>query len=150
VKLTLSVAQTSDSRKTYKRPKEVRSELQRSAADVIASELPSIGEAEINVVFMTDPELLALNIASLGHDWYTDIITFEIDRSVDRLEAELYLSVDRALENARKAKISLERELVHLVIHGILHLAGYDDHGVDSKKLMKRRERFYLARMRKF
>jgi rRNA maturation RNase YbeY len=104
-------------------------------------------QLDLSVVLMSDEELLELNNSSLGHDWYTDIITFEIERTVDALEAELYLSVDRAAENARKAKVTTEHELVHLVIHGLLHLAGYGDHEASAKKLMKRRERFYLAQL---
>lgn len=118
-----------------------------AAKAVAESDLADIQSFDLSVVLMSDEELLQLNISSLGHDWYTDIITFEIDRTVDSLEAELYLSVDRAKENARKAKVTMDRELVHLVIHGALHLAGYDDHNAQAKKLMKQRERFYLARL---
>lgn len=86
-----------------------------------------------------------MNQSSLGHDWYTDILTFEIERSADRLEAELYLSVDRARENAKRAHVSLPQELVHLVLHGVLHLAGYDDKVPKAQNQMRARERFYLA-----
>lgn len=121
--------------------------MKRAARSVASGEAALPKLIDLSIVFMSDEELLSLNNSSLGHDWYTDIITFEIERTVDALEAELYLSVDRAAENARKARVTLEYELVHLVIHGLLHLAGYDDHETTAKKLMKRRERFYLAQL---
>lgn len=147
MKLRFTLHQTADSKKTYRAVKELRASMKLAAKAVAESDLADIQSFDLSVVLMSDEELLQLNISSLGHDWYTDIITFEIDRTVDSLEAELYLSVDRAKENARKAKVTMDRELVHLVIHGALHLAGYDDHNAQAKKLMKQRERFYLARL---
>jgi probable rRNA maturation factor len=114
-------------------------------------EIPTLKEFNLGIVMMSDEELLALNQSALGHDYYTDILTFEIERTKEKsgnpekLEAELYFSVDRARENAKKARVSLEMELVHLAIHGVLHLAGYDDHEELSKKRMVNRERFFLG-----
>jgi rRNA maturation RNase YbeY len=147
MKLTFTLTETAAARASYPIPKTLIAEMKRLARSVTSTELAEVETFELSVVLQSDSELLQLNQTSLGHDWYTDIITFEIERTVDSLEAELYLSVDRARDNARKAKITTERELVHLVIHGILHLAGYDDHDPGAKKLMKQRERFYLAQL---
>ena len=119
-----------------------------AAAAVAKGEMPELQELAVGVVLMSDDELLALNVSSLGHDWYTDILTFEVDRSEEMLEAELYLSVDRAKENAAKAGIADASELALLVVHGMLHLAGFDDHETAAKKRMRARERFYLAQIR--
>lgn len=97
---------------------------------------------------MTDEELRELNVRSLNHDYYTDILTFEIDRSDSELVAELYFSVDRAKENARKHKQSPEDELILLAVHGVLHLAGHDDHETEARKQMLKRQRFFLAKHR--
>ncbi|MFI5202445.1 MAG: rRNA maturation RNase YbeY, partial [Candidatus Kapaibacterium sp.] len=75
-------------------------------------------------------------------------ITFEIERSKVALEAEIYLSVDRARANARRYRQPPELEILHLVIHGVLHLAGYDDKSTKGKKQMRERERWYLVRFR--
>ena len=130
--------------------------MKRAAKLVADGEMPDVRQFDLSIIALSDDELLEINRASLGHDWYTDVITFEIERSAmeslslpgggERLEAEIYISVDRAMENARKAKVPLIRELIHLVIHGVLHLAGYDDKQADAKKRMKARERFYLSR----
>jgi rRNA maturation RNase YbeY len=112
---------------------------------VAEGELQNIRSFVLSVIALSDEELLEINTTSLGHDWYTDVITFEIERTLDTLESEVYISVDRAKANAHTAKITLEREIVHLVAHAVLHLAGFDDHEAHAKKRMKSRERFYLA-----
>ena len=97
---------------------------------------------------MSDAELLELNRSALGHDWLTDVITFELERTEKNLEAEIYVSVERAKENAKKYSESLELEFIHLIIHGVLHLTGYDDKSKLGKKRMRTREGYYLARFR--
>jgi probable rRNA maturation factor len=103
---------------------------------------------ELHVILLTDSELLAINRASLGHDWLTDIITFEIECTVQTIEAEIYISVDRARENARRFRVPLMQELEHLIIHGMLHLAGMTDKTALEKKQMRARERLFLAKLK--
>ncbi len=122
--------------------------MREAAARVASTELPELKEFTLLVVAMSDDELLELNQTSLGHNWLTDVITFEIERSNESLEAEIYISVDRAKENAQRFKQDFELELVHLVVHGVLHLAGYDDKNEAKKKRMRIRERWYLAELR--
>ncbi|MDP4198052.1 MAG: rRNA maturation RNase YbeY [Bacteroidota bacterium] len=121
----------------------------KQAAKLAATiEFASIEEVELHAILLSDAELLELNRSALGHDWLTDIITFEIERAAELLQAEIYLSVDRARENARRYHVSLLQELEHLVIHGMLHLAGMKDKTPLQKKQMRARERWYLAKLR--
>ena len=123
---------------------ELRKALRGIAKTTASAEFPDLTEFELGINLLSDDELLAINVASLGHDYYTDILTFELERGVTSIEAEVYISVDRASDNAKRARVEYEEELRHLVVHGILHLAGYDDHDPIEKKRMRARERFHL------
>ena len=145
-KLTLAFHETSAAKKSFAIKPALKKNLKLAAESVTQGEHPSLSQLELQVIFFDDEELLALNTRALGHDWYTDIITFEIDRSPTELSSEIYLSVDRARENAKRYHNTIEEELARLVIHGLLHLAGYDDHTLKGKKQMRTRERFYLVK----
>lgn len=145
MKLKLSLSATPDIRKRYPLWKGFRSDFQKTASAVAAGELGIVTTIEISIILQSDEELLALNKSSLKHDFYTDIITFELERSAEVIESEIYLSVDRAQENAERFGSDLRTELRRLVIHGILHLAGYTDKKPAAKKRMQERERFFLA-----
>jgi probable rRNA maturation factor len=145
VKLTFTLS-TSAAAKKAGIPASLKPLLTDVAKSVIETDLPEYEHVGLSVVLYSDEELLQLNISSLGHDWYTDILTFEIDRTETTLEAELYLSVERASENAKTREKSLKSELALLVIHGLLHLAGMDDHEALQKKRMANRQRFFLAK----
>jgi probable rRNA maturation factor len=103
---------------------------------------------KLGIVLMSDEELLEMNLKVMKHDFYTDILTFEIERKKAVLEAELYFSLDRASENALRYKVTLRNELARLAIHGMLHLAGYDDKKSAGKKRMREKERFFLEYLR--
>src|SRR5689334_14933209 len=124
--LILTCSATTPASKKYPRWKSFRSLLELAGYEVIRKELPAIKSLKLGIVFMTDEELLAMNKEVLKHDFYTDILTFEIERDGQDMEAELYFSLDRARENALRYNASLRNELARLVIHGMLHLAGYD------------------------
>ncbi len=147
LRLDFALTPTKLARKSYGAVGGLKAEMKRAAQLVAELEMSSISSFSLSVILMSDDELLEVNRESLGHDFYTDIITFEIDRNEQELEAELYISVDRARENAKKAKVTLDVELVHLVIHGVLHLAGYDDKTPAGKKQMRSKERWYLAKL---
>jgi rRNA maturation RNase YbeY len=99
---------------------------------------------EMNVVFMSDDELLEINQEFLKHDYYTDIITFNYSESPDLVEPELYISVDRVKENAVERNIPFKDELFRVIIHGSLHLCGYDDYSDTLKSAMQVVEDKYL------
>ena len=94
--------------------------------------------ASLNIIFCSDEELLAYNRDFLQHDYYTDIITFDLSPSKKApLEAELYISVERVKDNAKTLGITYAKELHRVVFHGLLHLLGYKDKQQKDKALMR-------------
>lgn len=102
---------------------------------------------QLQVVFMSDGALLEMNQSYLKHDYYTDIITFPLNE--DPLMGELYISYDRVCENANSIGVSIWEELARVMVHGVLHLCGYDDHEVEEKKEMRSKEDYYLKGLKK-
>lgn len=112
---------------------------------VAGSEMRRIGD--INIIFCSDNYILDVNIKYLGHDYFTDIITFDYcDKDV--LSGDLFVSIDSVRENAGFYGTSFEDELNRVIVHGILHLIGYDDHTEEEVKQMRAKENYYLE-MRK-
>ena len=103
-----------------------------------------IQSLEIN--FIDQKEILELNKTHLNHNYFTDIITFNYSGDQKLLDGELLISVDDAWENAKKYKVSVNEEIFRLVIHGILHLTGYDDTSTSKKRKMKLMENKLLNR----
>jgi probable rRNA maturation factor len=99
---------------------------------------------QINIIFCTDEALLAMNRDFLQHDYYTDIITFPLSAKGEPVNAELYISVDRVKDNARKGNVSFQTELQRVIFHGCLHLTGYNDKSSQQIKRMREREDHYL------
>jgi rRNA maturation RNase YbeY len=96
----------------------------------------------INIIFCTDEYLLSINTEYLQHDYYTDIITF--DYSETEITSDMYISLDRIIENAKKNSVTLHNELQRVIIHGTLHLVGYQDKTQAEKEEMQRKENEYL------
>ena len=136
---------TREGRKQLENIPKLRSHLTRTVRRVAAAELSDREDVVVNVILQSDDELLMLNRTALKHDYYTDIITFELERSETLIETELYISVDRAKENAERFGIDLVTELTRVVVHGLLHLAGFTDKQPEEKKKMQGRERYWLA-----
>ena len=101
----------------------------------------SIGE--INIIFCSDPYILDLNIKSLNHHFFTDIITFDYCEG-DILSGDLYISVDTVRANAEFYNTDFDNELYRVIVHGLLHLIGYDDHSDEEIAVMRSKEDFYL------
>ena len=99
----------------------------------------------INFIFTSDDILFELNQQYLGHSTLTDIITFDLSETKTKLEGDIYISIDRAKENAEKFKESVEKEVRRLMIHGVLHLAGYKDKTPAEKAGMRSKEDYYLS-----
>ena len=96
---------------------------------------------EINYIFCSDDYLLGLNREYLGHDYYTDILTFPYEVPLEKtLFSDIYISVDRVKANADEFHSSFEDELHRVMIHGILHLMGFDDHNDEDRKKMRDEE----------
>lgn len=98
----------------------------------------------LNYVFCSDKDLLKVNQRYLNHDYYTDIITFDLSEPGGPIQGEIHISTDRVADNARKMGISLKNELHRVIFHGALHLCGYADKRKNDKKLMREREDYYL------
>ena len=90
--------------------------------------------------FVNADEIHRINKKYLKHDFTTDIITFNYSGKNDNLDGEIFISVDDALQNSKKFKVTLDNEILRLVIHGILHLVGYDDIKPADKRKMKLEE----------
>lgn len=99
----------------------------------------------INYIFCSDPYLLEINKKYLAHDYFTDIITFESSEESGIISGDIFISVDRAKENAKEYKVSLEEEILRLIIHGLLHLVGFKDGTDDEKLIMRKKEDYYLS-----
>ena len=100
---------------------------------------------KLTYIFCLDKYLLNLNIQYLQHDTFTDILTFDLSENSSQTMAEIYISLERVEENSRELETSLNEELYRVMIHGILHLCGYNDHSNEEKAEMRMKENFYLA-----
>ena len=119
-------------------------EIQRWIKKVIASENKEMGE--INYIFCSDEYLLERNIKYLDHDTLTDIITFNYCKG-KIITSDIMISIDRVKENSTIFDNSFSEELHRVMIHGILHLIGYDDKTEKEKNLMREKENFYLKKL---
>jgi rRNA maturation RNase YbeY len=99
----------------------------------------------LNYVFCSDDFLKEINIQYLGHDTYTDIVTFNFNPSKVQIEGEIYISVDRVRDNSKTFKSNLQTEMHRVIIHGVLHLIGYNDKTKREKSLMREKEDSYLS-----
>ena len=98
----------------------------------------------VGYVFCTDEYLLRINQDFLKHDYYTDIITFPLLDTDQKTEAEIYISIDRVKDNAKKLNVSADQELLRVIFHGLLHLAGYKDKSKKEKEMMRKKEEAWI------
>ncbi|HNP21502.1 MAG TPA: rRNA maturation RNase YbeY [Panacibacter sp.] len=99
----------------------------------------------IDYIFCSDSYLLNINRQFLDHDFYTDIITFELSQKTQPTSAEIYISVERVKENSHKFKTTFEEELLRVIFHGALHLCGYKDKDSEDFKVMRAKENYYIT-----
>jgi probable rRNA maturation factor len=100
--------------------------------------------AELQYIFCTDTYLLGINQEYLQHDFFTDIITFDLSEKGQPINAEIYISVERVRENAANYSSSFRKELHRVIFHGALHLCGYKDKKPKDAKLMRQMEDKWL------
>lgn len=98
---------------------------------------------DLSVIFCNDEYLKTINIKYLNHDYYTDIITFDYSEK-DTISGDLFISIDRVIENAKLNNVHFINELYRVIIHGVLHLCGYNDKTVKEKKEIREKENFFL------
>jgi len=99
---------------------------------------------ELNFIFCSDNYLLSINQKYLSHDTFTDIITFDNSDHHTTIVGDIFISIDRVIENAVNFKVSTGDELHRIMIHGTLHLLGYPDKGKKAKAVMTAKENLYL------
>lgn len=109
--------------------------------NVIVSESKNLGD--INIIFCSDDYLLDVNKKFLNHDYFTDIITFDYCED-NTISGDLFISVDSVRDNATHYDASFDQELHRVIVHGVLHLIGYDDHCDADITMMRSKEDFYL------
>ena len=95
---------------------------------------------ELYYYFCSDEALLDINQRRLGHDFYTDIVTFPLGEEGELVSSEFCISLDRVAENCLNFGRSFESELLRVVIHGVLHLIGFDDHTEEDQAAMRKQE----------
>ena len=99
----------------------------------------------VNLIFCTDEQVLDINREYLKHDFYTDIITFQLNSAGEPILADIYISIDRVRDNAQQFKTSFTKELHRVIFHGILHLAGLKDKSKAEVKEMREAEAQLLS-----
>ncbi|UZR96219.1 rRNA maturation RNase YbeY [Chondrinema litorale] len=102
-----------------------------------------------NVIFCSDTYLHEINLQYLQHDTYTDIVTFNNSDVSNEIDTDIFISVDRVQENADNLNISFVDELHRVIIHGFLHLVGFNDKSKADKEIMRQEETAALSK-RKF
>jgi probable rRNA maturation factor len=100
--------------------------------------------SNLTYIFCSDDYLLAINKAHLQHNFYTDIITFNLSETPKQIIGEIYISTDRVRENAASLGVSIKEELHRVIFHGALHLCGYKDKSARHLKEMRAAEDRYL------
>ncbi len=99
---------------------------------------------KLDYVFCSDKYLLEMNRSFLKHDYFTDIITFDLSETESRVVGEIYISLDRVIENARGLNVSIREELCRVIFHGALHLCGYKDKKRNEVIIIRKKEDEYL------
>ena len=100
--------------------------------------------ASVNFIFCSDKYLLDINKRYLQHDYYTDIITFDLSSDPKSVEAEIYISSERIRDNANSLNTTIKEETLRVMFHGLLHICGYGDKSKKEKALMREKENYYI------
>lgn len=101
----------------------------------------------INYIFCSDERELAVNREFLGHDYYTDVITFDYS-TAQTLNGDIFISLDTVRSNAEMVGTSFDQELMRILIHGVLHLTGQGDKTPETKAQMTAKEEKALGKMK--
>ena len=98
----------------------------------------------LSFVFCDDEYLKNINVKYLGHDYYTDVISFDYSTE-EGLVGDVFISIERVRENANNFKVSFNEELFRVIIHGVLHLCGFDDKTNKEIKEIRKQENHFLS-----
>ncbi len=101
---------------------------------------------EVNIVFVDDKMITELNTEYLNHHYTTDVLSFRLsEENEKKLDGEVYVNVSQAKRQATEYRVAVKNEIGRLVIHGTLHLLGYEDNTPGKKRRMSKKEDFYLG-----
>ncbi|WP_353894356.1 rRNA maturation RNase YbeY [Proteinivorax hydrogeniformans] len=108
----------------------------------VISKMENVSNKEVNIIFVDNPFIKHLNEKFRGKDKPTDVLSFPLETGLDdEFLGEIYISLDKAREQAKKYGHSLDREVVFLAIHGLLHLAGYEHDEAPNPKMREKEEK---------
>lgn len=99
----------------------------------------------LNIIFCSDEYLASMNVKYLGHNTFTDIITFSHSEITGVIDGEIFISIPRVKENSSSFNTLFKNELNRVIIHGVLHLIGYSDKSSAKKQEMRKKEDSYLS-----
>ena len=116
--------------------------IKQAIKDLFAAEGRAL--MRLDYIFCSDEYLLELNKGFLNHDYFTDIVTFDLSESADNILGELYISLDRVKDNSKEIGVPYSTELLRVIFHGALHLCGYKDKTKREISLMRSKEDHYL------
>lgn len=119
-----------------------RNRIRRWLKEIASSESKVLGQ--IDIIFCSDDDLLEMNKSHLNHNYFTDIITFNYSEKDNMLSGDIYISIDRVKDNANKFETDFLDELRRVIVHGMLHLIGYNDTTDEEKLIMRGKEDHYL------
>lgn len=122
------------------------SQIRKVVSTIIKDHKLSLGQIDYN--FVDDNTLLEINRSSLNHDYYTDIISFDYTEN-GLIEGEIYISIDRVIDNAKKYKTEFHVELLRVIFHGVLHYVGYKDKTKNESHIMRQKEEYYIKEFNK-
>ncbi len=114
--------------------------------ETVKNENPKLKVGELTFIFCNDAYLHKINVEYLNHDTLTDIITFDNSDEENKIEGDIFISVERVRENADTLKTIFGQELRRVIIHGVLHLCGYKDKTKKDAQIMRKKEDFYIAK----
>ena len=98
----------------------------------------------VNYVFVSEKAIIEINKKFLKHNYCTDIITFDNSEKIDTISGEMYISVETVKKNAKFYKVEFEEELIRVIVHGFLHLCGYNDQTAADIEKMRTIEDYYI------
>lgn len=126
-----------------KKKREIKSWIKR----VIETENQKVGQ--VDIIFCSDEYLLEMNTKYLNHNYLTDIITFGLSEDPKKISGDLFISIERVEENSQTYNTTFDEELRRVIVHGVLHLIGYDDKQKSDKQVMTGKEDIYLSEFKK-